>query len=237
MRVSPRPEAVAEPKKVDFVYGAQHLNHRALEDLVLECRNAKGPAPTVGFRDVGSAHRLWPIPPSVDPITKVPDVAIQVLFVVRHRYPIQTGARRPSLSPERSFERFVVHVVQQCREAGLARSSRRLVHLNEFGWQRSPALCPVSRQPAQVPLRSGPSLGLARCLRHRHQYYAPIRHPVSAQSAAPVVPCYRLPPATIPEAPTGLPRFRRVPFIHEMALDPGRAATPRLSAPFILPSP
>jgi hypothetical protein len=42
---------------------------------------------------------------------------------------------------------------------------------------------------------------------------------------------------TLPEAPTGLPRFRHVPFMREMASDPGRAAAPRITAPFMLPSP
>ncbi len=178
MRVSPWPEAIAEPKKVDFVDGAQHLGNRTLDDLVFKCRNAEGPLPAVGFRDEGSAHRLWPVSPGVDPVAKVPDVGIQVPLVVRYRYPIHSSARCPPLPPERSIERIVVHVMQQRREAGLARSPRRLVHLDELGWQRSPALCPVSRRLAQVPLGSGPSLGLARYLRHRHQYYVPIRHPV-----------------------------------------------------------
>src|SRR6478736_8194669 len=32
------------------------------------------------------------------------------------------------------------------------------------------------------------------------------------------------------------PRFRRVPFMRDVALDPGRATVPRLSAPHMLPS-
>src|SRR5580704_12870896 len=32
------------------------------------------------------------------------------------------------------------------------------------------------------------------------------------------------------------PRFRRVPFVRDVALDPGRATAPRLSAPHMLPS-
>ena len=165
MRVPPRPKTVAEPEKVDFVDGAQHPSHRPLDDLVLQVRYAERPPPTVGFRDGGAAHRLWPVSPGVDPVAKVPDVCVQVLLVVRHRHPIHTGAGCPPLTPKRSMECLVVHVMQQRREAGLARSSRRLVHLGELGWQRSPALCPVPRRPAQVPLRSRSSLRLARCLR------------------------------------------------------------------------
>lgn len=35
MRIPLRPEAVGEPEEVALVDGAQHLSHRALDDLVL----------------------------------------------------------------------------------------------------------------------------------------------------------------------------------------------------------
>lgn len=35
VRIAPRPEAVGEPEEVGLVDGAQHLGHRALDDLVL----------------------------------------------------------------------------------------------------------------------------------------------------------------------------------------------------------
>ena len=192
---------------------------------------------TVGFRYKGATYRLRPVASGVDPVAEVPEIGLQILLVVPNRHPIHTGACRSPLAPERSIERRVVHVVQQGREAGLALASRRLIHPGELGRQRCPALCPVSRRLSRIPLRSGSSLRLARFLRHRHQYYTPIRHPVSAQPATSVVPCRRSPPVTKLEAPTGLPRFRRVPFIREMALDPGRAAEPRITAPLVLPSP
>ncbi len=194
-------------------------------------------AAAVGLWDEGAAHRLRPVSPGVNPVAEVPDIRIQVLPVVRHRHPIHPGAGCPPLPRGGSQERFVVHMVQQRRAAGLARSEQSLVHLGELGWQRCPVLCPVPRRPAQSPLGSGPSLRLARFLRPHRQYYTPIRHPVSARPAASVVPCRWPPPATSPEAPTGLPRFRHVPFVREMASDPGRAAAPRITAPFMLPSP
>ncbi len=75
MGVPPRPEAVAEPKKVDFVDGAQHLGHRTLDDLVLQGRYAERPPPAVGFGDGGAAHRLWPVSPGVNPVAEVPNIA------------------------------------------------------------------------------------------------------------------------------------------------------------------
>jgi hypothetical protein len=236
MRVAPRPKAVAEPKKVDFVDGTQHLSDRTLDDLVFEHEYTEGPPPTIGFRDVGATYRLRPVAPGVNPFAEIPDIGIQVLLVVRNRHPIYSGTRLPPQPAERPLERCVVHVVQQGREADLARTSCHLIHPGEFGWQRCPALCPVSRRPSQIPRGSGSYLELARFLRRCHQTYTPIRHPVSAQPAASVVPCHRPPSATEPKDPTGLPKFRRVPFMHEMAFDPGRAAVPRISAPFVLPS-
>src|SRR6266478_8052929 len=51
VRAAPRPEAVAEPKKVSLVDRIQHLGHRALDNLVFERGNAERPAAAVAFRD------------------------------------------------------------------------------------------------------------------------------------------------------------------------------------------
>ncbi len=101
--------------------------------------------PAVGFRDGGAPHRLWPVPPGMDPVAEVPDVGIQVPLVVRHRHPIHASAGCPPLPPERSQQRRVVHMVQQRREAGLARSSPP---------PRSPERAWLAENPGPV---SGPS--------------------------------------------------------------------------------
>jgi hypothetical protein len=85
--------------------------------------------------------------------------------------------------------------VQQRREPGMARSSRRHLDPVESGWQRCPALCPVSRLLARVVLRSRPFLRQARCLRRHRRYYTSIRHPASPLMA-PVIPRQKRPPAT-----------------------------------------
>src|SRR5215472_14601200 len=68
MRATPRPEAVAEAYKVGLVDGIQHFGYRALDNLVLERRDAEGPTAAVAFRDVCTAYRLWPVLPTVDPL-------------------------------------------------------------------------------------------------------------------------------------------------------------------------
>ena len=86
-------------------------------------------------------------------------------------------------------------MVQQRRKPGMARASRRHLDPFESGWQRCPALCPVSRLLARVVLGSRPSLRHARSLRRHQRYYASIRHPASS-FMAPVIPRHQRPPAT-----------------------------------------
>jgi hypothetical protein len=99
------------------------------------------------------------------------------------------------LSLKRAQQRGLIDMVQQRREPGMARSSRRHLDPVESGWQRCPALCPVSRLLARVVLGSRPFLRQARCLRRHRRYYASIRHPASPLMA-PVIPRQKRPPAT-----------------------------------------
>jgi hypothetical protein len=112
MGASARPEAVAEAEEVGFIDGAQHLGDRALDNLVLQRGNAKGPSPTIGFRNVAAANRLRPISPRVHTITKVPDVTLQGVFVSLHRHSIDPGAGHAPLSPKCASERGFVDMVQ-----------------------------------------------------------------------------------------------------------------------------
>ena len=102
MGASARPEAVAEAEEIGFINGAQHLGDRALDNLVLQRGNAKGPVTAVGFRNECAANRLRPVSPRVHTITEVPDIALQVLFVSLHRHSIDPGAGRAPLSLKRA---------------------------------------------------------------------------------------------------------------------------------------
>jgi hypothetical protein len=118
------------------------------------------------------------------------------MFVSLHRHSIDPGAGRAPLPPKRARKRGFVDMVQQRRKPGMARSSRRHMDPFESGWQRCPALCPVSRLLARVILRSRPSLQHARCLRRHQRYYASIRHPAFSFMAL-VIPRHQRPPVTI----------------------------------------
>ena len=113
--VSPRPEAVGKPKEVDLVDGAQHLGDRALDDLVFQRRHAERAPPTIGLRDVDAPDRVGPVASGMDPGAEVLEIAPKVALVVVHRDPVDSRTRPPLLTPERSFERFDVNVMQQGR--------------------------------------------------------------------------------------------------------------------------
>ena len=60
---SARSKAIAEAEEIGFIDGAQHFGDRTLDNFVLQRKNAKRPAPAVGFRNVGAANRLRPVSP------------------------------------------------------------------------------------------------------------------------------------------------------------------------------
>ena len=189
MRVPSWPEAVGEPKEVDLVDGAQHFGDHALDDLILERRHAERTLPAIGFWDVDTPDRLWPVAPGVDACAEGLKVGFQVLLIVRHRDPIDPRTRPSLLSSERSFKRREVNMMQQGGEPGLGGLVGRCVHPCEVSWQGDPALGPDLTPLARVPPGLAPSLGPSRFLRRRHQYYEPVRLPTSARMSAPALPC------------------------------------------------
>ena len=63
MGASARWEAVVEAEEVGFIDAAPHLGHRALDNFILQRRNAKGPVTAASFGNLGAAHRMGPAPP------------------------------------------------------------------------------------------------------------------------------------------------------------------------------
>src|SRR3974390_155415 len=107
---------------------------------------------------------------------------------------------------------------------------------------RRPALCPAGAGPTGASLEQTPSLRPLRrrwlgVVRGLPRYYAPVRlltpvhhrlrllaFPMRARAAHGLWPSVRS------------PRFRRDPFVRDVAFDPGRATAPRMTAPHMLPS-
>ena len=172
MRVPSWPEAVGEAEEIDLVDGAERT------------------PPAIGFRDVDTPNRLWPVTARVDARAEIPQVSLQVLLVRRHRHPIDPRTCQPLLSPERPFERRDVDMMQQASEPGLGGLLGRRVHPREVGRQGCPALCPDPGLHARDPPGLVPSLSASRLLRRLHRYYEPVRLPTSARMMASAVPCH-----------------------------------------------
>jgi hypothetical protein len=83
MRRATGPEAVREVVKLLLVDSLQHHRHGALQDLVLEGRNADGPRlRPVPLRDVDPPHRWGSIRPGLRALEERPEVFLQVLLVL-----------------------------------------------------------------------------------------------------------------------------------------------------------
>ena len=92
MLASPWSEPVRKSEKVRFVDSIQHLDRRALDDLVFQRRNSERSLPPVGLGDIHPTHRLRSVRSSLQPFGKVLEIPLQFLAVVPPRLPVH--ARR-----------------------------------------------------------------------------------------------------------------------------------------------
>ena len=166
----------------------------------------------------------------------------------------RVGRRR---SPERAFHRTPPAQIRtcgfpapgSCRRSGVIGRARRLLRSADpqagDGYRMpSPASAPgaspcrlPSLRPSPLPSTPPPpaSSGFVRAL---HRYYERRPTPrVCSIGGFGSSPSRRGPGS--PRATAGQtrsPRFRRDPFVRDVASDPGRATAPRITAPHMLPS-
>jgi hypothetical protein len=81
MRSASRPEAVREAAKVTLVDAIHHLDHGALQDFVLHCRDAEWPLPAIGLRDVHPTRRLRTVRSAMHSGVQIPKVLFESLTV------------------------------------------------------------------------------------------------------------------------------------------------------------
>src|ERR1019366_5030457 len=87
------PEPVREAEKVGFVDSVQHLNRRALDQLVFQRGHPQRPLPPVGLGDIHSTDRLGPVRSTLEPIGKLLEVFLQSLAVVPPRLAVHARRR------------------------------------------------------------------------------------------------------------------------------------------------
>ena len=103
MRGAPRPEPVGEPEEVRLVDSVQHLDHRPLEDLVLQRSDPERPQPPVRLRYVRPPRRPRPVSAPVDPSVQIPKVFLESSRsppTSRRPPPARPSAQAPNRPPE-----------------------------------------------------------------------------------------------------------------------------------------
>ena len=103
VRAPPRPEAVAEAEKILLVNRVQHLDHGALDDLVLQRRHRQRASPAVRFGYKDPPARRRPIRSAQDSRLQVGELALAAGFVVPPRDAVDAGGRILGYRLERRF--------------------------------------------------------------------------------------------------------------------------------------
>ena len=180
--------------------------------------------------------------PFVRPIAEIGEPAVEIGLVVAPRQAVHPRSRVPLQSVERFPEPVDVDVVQERGEPRLLTLPCGLSYAVQALWRAVPSLRPERAFLSRVPLGPRPWLHQLRrrlpdFVRWLHRYYG------GARLLTPVHHALRL--FSLPHADqtaNGLwpgvrsPRFRRDPFVRDLALDPGRATAPRITAPHTWPS-
>jgi hypothetical protein len=104
MLTTPGPKPVGETEKVLLVGRVQHLDHRPLQDLVLQRGDTERPQPPVRLRYEHPARRHRPVSAPLNPSMQILEVGPQIQPVVPPRHAIHSrgGARadRPIRLPQ-----------------------------------------------------------------------------------------------------------------------------------------
>src|SRR2546430_2124318 len=120
MLASPRSEPVRKAEKIRLVDGVQHLDRRALDDLVFQRRYSERSLPPVGPWYIHPTHRLGSVRPAFQPFGEILEVLLQFLAVVPPRLPVHARCGFLLQTEVGHTKRFqVVDVVQKRREPQL----------------------------------------------------------------------------------------------------------------------
>src|SRR4030081_251784 len=95
MRATPWPESIREPEEVFLVDRVQQCDYRPLDNLVLEGCDRERTLPAIRLGNVDSPGRQCPIPPPLDPIMQVLDIAFEVCLIGFPPQPIHSALSAP----------------------------------------------------------------------------------------------------------------------------------------------
>src|SRR5713101_1447252 len=213
MLAAARSEPVRKSKKVRFVDRVQHLDRRALDDFVFQCRDSERSLPPVGLRDIHPTHRLRSVRSSLQPLGKVLEIPLPFFSVMPPRLPVHTGRGfllQSEVGHAQCFQ--VVDMVQERCEPQLLILSCCLTYPLQRTRRVNPARCPGRVLLWQVPFGQPSSLHPLRCqlpgvVRRLLRYYWSVRLPRSVRHRRTSLDFLTRPKATAALGEHGISRF------------------------------
>jgi hypothetical protein len=205
MRRAPRSEPIREAKEVHLVDGVQDLDHRPLDDFVLQRGDPERPLPPVDLRDVRPSRRLRSIRAPVDTSVKIPKVLLQIPPVVPPRHTVHPRRGVRADRPVRRPQAIDGHVMKERREPCIVVLPRHLAHAAKLTRHAHSGTASGARFAGHVSLGRPPSLhhlrdrrgGLVRQLR---RYYGAVRLPMTVHQG---ITAKRRSPHGLPRPSTG----------------------------------
>src|SRR5260221_14081637 len=160
MRTASGPEPVRDPEEIFLVDRVQPLDHRTLDDLVLQRCYAERAAAAIRLWYVMPARRLRPVGSSMSPAVKIGELAREILAVFLPCHAVYTGRRIPLQPRVGAVKKPGIDMVKERGEPFLP---------------IQPCSCPYTVQsrghacPARGPARVGSSRVLLGPLPSLHQ--------------------------------------------------------------------
>ena len=176
------PEAIRAVVKLLLVDCLQHHRHRALEDLVLERRDADGPrSRSITLRDVDASNRRREVRARLEAVEQAAEILVESLRVRCRRLSVHSGGPILAGPPVRFAKKLDVDVVGERGEHHLRISSRQLCYpLQSRGdVQGTRSSRHLALQWFRVPARPVPPPGPVGLVPRLRRYNEELRLPVA----------------------------------------------------------
>ena len=90
-----RSKPIGKAPKVHLIYLVEDADHRLLDDLIFQRRDAQRSLPSVGFRYVYSSRRLRSIRSPVHALMKTYELLLQLVLIFLPTYSVDSRCRTP----------------------------------------------------------------------------------------------------------------------------------------------